>query len=43
MYHSLRTMNYGGKFPDDVRGRTMNKIMGILAYTDMEITYTEDT
>ena len=39
MYHSLRTVNYGGKFPDDIRGRTMNKIMDILAYVDMEITY----
>ena len=39
MYHSLRTVNYGGKFPDDVRGRTMNKIMDILAYADMEVTY----
>ncbi len=39
IYHSLRIMNYGGKFPDDVRTRTMDKIMDILAYADMEITY----
>jgi hypothetical protein len=39
IYHSLITVNYGGKFPDDVRARTMNKIMDILAYADMEVTY----
>ena len=39
IYQSLRTMNYGGKFSDDVRARTMNKIMDILAYIDMEVTY----
>jgi hypothetical protein len=43
IYHSLITVNYGGKFPDDVRARTMNKIMDILAYIDMEVTYTGDT
>ncbi len=31
-------MNYGGKFPEDVRTRTMDKIMDILAYTDLDIT-----
>jgi hypothetical protein len=31
-------MNYGGKFPEDVRTRTMDKIMNILAYTDLDIT-----
>jgi len=38
LYASLRTMNYGGKFPGDVRTRTMEKIMNILAYTDLDIT-----
>jgi hypothetical protein len=34
-------MNYGGKFPEDVRTRTMDKIMNILAYTDLDITSDE--
>jgi hypothetical protein len=38
LYASLRVMNYGGKFPDDVRTKTMNKVMDILAYTDLDIT-----
>ena len=38
LYTSLRVMNYGGKFPEDVRTRTMEKIMDILAYTDLDIT-----
>jgi hypothetical protein len=36
LYNSLRVMNYGGKFPEDIR--TMDKIMDILAYTDLDIT-----
>ncbi len=38
LYASLRVMNYGGKFPDEVRTKTMNKVMDILAYTDLDIT-----
>jgi len=38
LYNSLGVMNYGGKFPEDVRTRTMHKIMDILAYTDLDIT-----
>jgi hypothetical protein len=38
LYASLRVMNYGGKFPEDVRTRTMDKIMDILAYSDLDIT-----
>jgi hypothetical protein len=36
LYNSLRVMNYGGKFPEDIR--TMEKIMNILTYTDLDIT-----
>jgi|Wag4MinimDraft_6_1082665.scaffolds.fasta_scaffold00615_6 hypothetical protein len=38
LYNSLRVVNYGGKFLEDVRTRTMEKIMNILAYTDLNIT-----
>lgn len=37
LYASLRVINYGGKFPEEVRTRTMNKIMDILDYTDLDI------
>jgi hypothetical protein len=38
LYASLRVMNYGGKFPEETRTKTMNKVMDILAYTDLDIT-----
>jgi len=38
LYNSLRVMNYSGTFPEDVRTRTMDKIMDILAYSDLDIT-----
>ncbi len=41
LYNSLRVVNYGAKFPEDVRTRTMDKIMDILAYIDLDITSDE--
>ena len=38
LYASLRVMNYGEKFPEETRTKTMNKVMDILAYTDLDIT-----
>ena len=41
LYNSQRVMNFCGKFPVDVRTSYMDKIMNILAYTDLDITSDE--
>jgi hypothetical protein len=38
LYESLKIVNYHGKFHEETRQNLMDKIMDILAYTEVNIT-----